>query len=278
MSLEKYLPGNMCQWIESNGEKAENITLIRGKNMYLSIGKCIIESPFLVTKESLDKIINLMCKGSIYASQHYLKNGYITLQGGHRVGVAGMLVKNDDKTTHLRNISAINIRIAREIIGASNEIFPHIINEKEVFNTLIISPPSGGKTTILRDISRRLGNSLRVGVVDERGEIASNKDMGKYTFVMEECTKSEGIIMMLRSMSPDVILTDEIGTIDDEAALIKSLNAGVKMICTAHGYDENDIIRRETFKNLIKGKVFEKIIVLSAKNGPGTIEKVIDNR
>lgn len=278
MNLEKYLPWEMCNWIGSKGKQAENITLIRGRNMFISNHNAIIDSPFFVTKETLDNVVNLMCRGSMYANQHSLRNGYITLPGGHRAGVVGKAVKDGDVTTHLRDISAVNIRISREVTGAADIILPYIKEGEKIFNTLIISPPSAGKTTVLRDVARQIGNRCRVGLIDEREEIARGKDVGRYTFVMEDCTKSDGIIMMLRSMSPQVILTDEIGTKEDETALKKLLNAGVKMICTAHGYDENDILRREVFKSLITDKVFEKIIVLSSKNGPGTLEKVIDNR
>lgn len=278
MEFEKYLPYEMCRWIETIGKDVGDITLIRDKNMFAKINGEIIDSPYFVSKDVLSEIVDKMCKGSIYANQYSLKQGYITLSGGHRVGVVGTAVKTDEKVTHLRDITAINIRICREVIGAADEIMPYIKEGDKVYNSLIISPPSAGKTTVLRDIARQLGNCLKVGIVDERSEIAKGKKIGKYTFVMDECSKSEGITMMLRSMAPDVILTDEIGTKEDEKALEKLMNAGVKMICTAHGYDEKDILRREVFKNLIQGKVFEKIFVLSARNGPGTMEKIIDNR
>lgn len=278
MEFEKYLPYEMCRWIETIGKDAGDITLIRDKNMFAKINGEIIDSPYFVSKALLSEIVDKMCKGSIYANQYSLKQGYITLSGGHRVGVVGTAVKTDCAVTHLRDITAINIRICREVIGAADEILPYIKEGDKVYNSLIISPPSAGKTTVLRDIARQLGNLVKVGIVDERSEIAKGKKLGKYTFVMDECGKSEGITMMLRSMAPDVILTDEIGNKEDEKALEKLMNAGVKMICTAHGYDEKDVLRREVFKNLIQGKVFERIFVLSAKNGPGTVEKIIDNR
>lgn len=278
MNIEKYLPRDMCSWIEKNAFNAGNITLIRKKNMFVTENDAIVESPFFVTETILENIVNLMCKGSIYANQHTLKDGYIPLEEGCRAGITGTCITENGKVNYMRNITAVNIRICREVTGCADGIMPYIKANGRIYNTLIISPPSAGKTTVLRDIARQLGNFSRVGIIDERGEIAKNKDVGKYTFVMEECEKSSAILMMLRSMSPNVIITDEIGTERDEEALETLLNAGVKMICTAHGYDEKDIMRRRVFKRLIEGKVFERLIVLSARNGPGTVENIINNK
>ncbi len=277
MDLEKYLPENMYTWLRTNGKNASDITLIRDKYMFVSKGNCIVKSPIFITKETLEAIINRMCKGSIYANQYTLKAGYLTLPGGNRVGVTGTCVLKDGKIEYMRNITAINIRISREIIGAADNVMKYIQNSHRIYNTLIVSPPGAGKTTLLRDIARQLGNSYRIGIVDERGEICINNNMGDFSFVLDECEKSEGIVMLLRSMSPQIILTDEIGSDNDEKVIKRLLNAGVKTICTAHGYDERDIMRRKSFKSLINEKAFERIIILSAKNGPGTVEKVIDN-
>ena len=277
MEFEKYLPKVMCNWIKERGN-LQDITLIRNKNMFVTENGVIIESPFFVGEEELENIVNKMCKGSVYANQHTLKEGFITLDSGHRVGVVGTYVLNDENKAFLRDISAINIRISREIKGVGDKIIGSINEGERIYNTLIISPPSAGKTTILRDVARILGDRFRVGIVDERGEIAKGKDVGKFTFVMEECGKNKGIMMLLRSMSPDVIITDEIGNDEDETAIKTLINAGVKIICTAHGYDENDLLRRSVFKKLIDNKIFERIIILSKSKGVGTVEKLIDNR
>lgn len=278
MEFEKYLPRNMCDWLINNSDKAGDITLIADKNMFISSSGITKESPHFVTKSMLEDIVTRMCRGSIYANQHTLKHGFITLQGGIRVGVTGKCIVSDEKISYMRNITAINIRIPRDLFGVADKVMEYIENSDRVFNTLIISPPSGGKTTLLKDIARQLGNKYRVGVADERGEFSDCSNLGKYTFVMEDCEKDEGIVMLLRSMSPQVIITDEIGTEKDEYAIRKVINAGAKTICTAHGFDERDIMRRNVFKSLLKEKIFERIIVLSGRNGPGTLEKVIDNK
>lgn len=174
------------------------------------------------------------------------------------------------------------------------KIIKHIIDNKnsksEVYNTLIISPPQCGKTTLLRDITRVLSNGvkemdqkgIKVGLIDERSEIAAchkglpQFDIGIRTDILDRCPKSIGMIMMVRSMSPQVIVTDEIGGEGDKDAIVSILNAGVKIIATAHGFNISELKAGEKFWGLIEDKVFERYIVLSNINGPGTVEEIID--
>lgn len=276
MTYINYLPQSLALWLENNAKEATDITLINDKNMFITEKGYIKESPFFVSKNLLYDIVMKMCKGSMYANQNTLKDGYITLGGGHRVGVVGTVVNESGKSTYMREISALNIRISRDIYGAADKIMPYIKSENRVYNTLIISPPSCGKTTALRDVARQLGNCVKVGVVDERSEIVQGKCVGKYVFSLDGCSKHEGILMLLRSMAPSVIITDEIGSEEDETAIKKLINAGVKIICTAHGYDEKDVMRRKVLAELITDGAFERLIILSAKNGAGTLEKVIN--
>lgn len=275
MFLEKYLPEKFCGWLEMNAKNASDISLIRDKNMFITESGIVYDSDCFVTKNDLDNVIGKMCNGSLYSSQNTLKKGFFTLPGGHRVGVVGDAVSNDrDEIEYLRNITGLNIRISRHVNGAADKIIPHIKTAEGICNTLIVAPPGAGKTTILKDLIKQLSTYYRIGVADERMELSQNTE-GKYVFSIKGCSKSEGILMLLRSMSPQVIITDEIGTEADEVVLEKLLNAGVKMICTAHGYSEKDIARRKVFKRLVEANVFEKIIVISNKYGYGTIEKVI---
>ena len=223
--------------------------------------------------EAVDK----MSRRSIYAAQNELRHGFLTLEGGHRVGVCGKTLVENGKITSLSDISSLNLRIAREVRGCAEGI----IDAVAMKNTLIISPPACGKTTFLRDIARLLSERMvKVGIVDERGEIAScykgrpQLDIGANTDVFTNCPKSDGIMMLLRSMSPDVIITDEIGTQEDEETLFATLNAGVKIVCSAHGYDRDDLRRRGLLKSLMERNVFETVVVLSRRNGPGTVERV----
>jgi len=235
-----------------------------------------------VNQDMLKSTADKMCQNSIYSVQNELKHGFLTLVGGHRAGVCGKTIVENGKIIHLSEISSINLRIAHEIKGAANKVIAYI-TEGGVSNTLIISPPSCGKTTLLRDIARQLASEefmLRVGIVDERSEIAAvfkgeaQNDIGFLSDVYDGCPKAEGMLMLLRAMAPDVIITDEIGSEKDEMAIFSLINAGVRVICTAHGYDKEDLVRREGIGKLIKNNIFEKIIVLSRKNGAGTIERM----
>ncbi len=277
MILNKYLPYDICKWLQMYKEEAGDITLIENKNLFISIAGKTVKSPFFISKSMMSEVVEKMCKNSLYANQNTLKNGYITIEGGHRVGVVGSIVRNDnDEVTHMRNISGLNIRISRDIIGAANKVIGGINNNGRIYNTLIIAPPGAGKTTMLRDIARQLGQIYRVGIVDERSEICAGKDTGEFTFVLDGCPKSKGIIMMIRSMSPDVILTDEIGTYEDEMAIEKTINAGVKIVCTVHGFGIEDAKKRGIIKDLIENKVFEKTVVMSERLGKGTVESISD--
>lgn len=241
-------------------------------------------SPFYLSQYAIKEILLKMCKNSIYAVQNELCEGFLTLKYGHRVGVCGKINRQDNKIISLTDFSSLNIRISREIIGAADAVIPFIVADKKPLNTLFISPPGCGKTTILRDLARQLAGgkySFRVGIVDERNEISSvyrgkpYNDVGALSDILSFSPKPEGIVMLLRGMNPEIIITDEIGTENDEKAILSTVNCGVKIICSAHGYDVEDVKRREGIGRLIDSKIFERIIVLSNKNGIGTVEKII---
>ena len=275
--LEKYLPKNLCDIIEPYNNQVTDITLSRDEYMYFNIGKRITDTDIFITKEMLDEIVARICNGSIYANQSTLKHGYITLKEGYRVGLTGTAVVSDEgRITHLRDISAINIRVRHVISGVADGVIDYITEGGKICNTLIIAPPGAGKTTLLGDIAFKLSESFRVGIADEREEISQGRKIGKHAFVMRGGIRSEGMLSLLRSMSPEVIVTDEIGTEGDEKAILYLINAGVKVICTVHGYSERDIMRRQIFARLIKEKVFERMIILSSRLGPGTVEKIIN--
>ena len=167
-------------------------------------------------------------------------------------------------------MSSLNFRVARQVIGAGDKII-NLIKKNGIFeNTLIISPPGVGKTTVLRDIVRQISNSgYEVSLIDERTEIAAcfngipQNDVGKRTDVMDGVNKDDGIRMMVRSMRPDFVATDEIGTDDDAEAIMYAINSGVKVIATAHGNNIQDLNRSEGLKKIIEHGLFKKIIVMS---------------
>lgn len=247
--------------------------------------------PYLVDQSELSKTIEIMSENSIYAYQDEIKNGFITLKGGHRVGIAGKVVLDGNSIKNIKNISGINIRISREVPGCSDHVINYVLNGKGgIYNTLIISPPQCGKTTILRDIARKISDGIsesgfrgmKVGIVDERSEIAAcykgvpQNNVGMRTDVMDGCPKSLGMCMMIRSMSPQVIITDEIGGQGDKESIMSVINAGVKIIATAHGYNLTELKSRREVIGLMEEKVFERFIVLNNSKGPGTLAEVID--
>lgn len=243
---------------------------------------------YRVTIDDMRNIIQRISNYSIYAFEEEIRQGYITIEGGHRIGISGQCVIENGTIKTIKHIGSINIRVAKEIIGCSNKIMREIIKAERVNNTIIISPPKCGKTTLLRDITRNLSNGYtpmsflgkRTVVIDERSEIASSfkgvpqMNVGIRTDVYDNCIKSQGIIMAIRTMAPDVIVCDEIGTDKDIEALVMAYNSGVSLIATIHGNDIDDIYKRPVFKDILENKMIDKIIVLSNRNGIGTIESI----
>lgn len=253
------------------------------------------QAAYYCTREDLERTMQLICRNSLYAFAKELQQGFITIPGGHRVGLAGQVVGNDGKANLIKTISSINIRVAKEIIGCANSVLPYIIDRKKrISNTLIISPPRCGKTTVLRDLVRQISNGtertdihkggMQVGVVDERSEIAACQngvptlDIGIRTDVLDSCSKSYGMLMLIRSMSPQVIATDEIGSPDDVYALLEALNAGISIIATAHGGSTQELLQRPYIKDVVKHNFFERYILLGNNPTIGTVTEVFSGK
>ena len=269
-------------------DKIQEIRIKVGKPIILNLAFEEKVLDYIPTREDLRHLITKISNYSLYAFEEEIKQGYITLKGGHRVGLAGECVMSKGEVRTIKNISSLNIRICKEVIGASNKVMRLITENDRVYNTLIVSPPKCGKTTILRDIAKNLSNGMyqislkgkKVTIVDERSEIAAcyngipQMNVGIRTDILDNCLKKSGMIMAIRSLSPEVLICDEIGTEGDLEALNMAFNSGVNIIVTVHGYDINDIYNRKVFKELIDNCVLERIIVLSNRRGAGTIEKV----
>lgn len=229
------------------------------------------------SKSDMELFIDSMTKCSIYSYLSDINNGFITLLGGHRVGLCGSVVMENDNITAVKDISSINIRVAKEIIGVGDRVYNTIVGGDVVSSTLIVSPPACGKTTLIRDLTRQISNSIKsakIALIDERGEIAAvymgepQNDIGLRTDVYNSYTKRDGIIRAIRSMSPTVIVVDEIGSRDDLENLLLAKKSGVEIIATMHG-DENNI------SEIVDLKIFQNIIFLKKNNEFDRVENII---
>lgn len=290
----QYFPRSVREQIttrinEQLAQYIEEIRIRNNKPIILKIAQEQMIINYNIQKEEINEIFQRICENSIYSYQKQISEGYITIRGGHRIGITGSAVIENDKVINLNYISSLNIRIAREKKESSKEIIQEIINFKEntIYNTLIISPPGGGKTTLLRDIIRKISNGIEeinfkakvVGVVDERGEIAAmykgipQNDIGIMTDVINNIGKAKGMKLLIRSMSPQVITCDEIGNKEDVEAINIAMCAGIKGIFTAHGGSIEEVKKNRELQSLLQEQLIEKIILLD-KNQKGKIKSI----
>ena len=231
------------------------------------------------------QLMDYTTKYSAYAFADELKNGFITLKGGYRVGIAGKTVLGREGVSGFGYCTSFCIRIPREVRGVASELFGRVRQEGRFLNTLIVSPPGMGKTTLLRDMARLLGTDapgrtgLRVAVIDERSEIAGGQGIGRFdvgmkTDVLDGCPKSQGIMMALRSLNPQVIITDEIGRPEDATALDDAMSCGVGIVATAHGGSMQDILSRPVLREMAGAALFELFVVIGGEKGIGGITEI----
>lgn len=290
--LFEILPKTIRSKLEQieNLQGLEELRIKVNKPLFIHIGSKEERWDYIPTTEDIKYIMQRISNYSIYAFEDEIRQGYITIKGGHRVGLCGICVIENNSIKTIKDISSINIRACKEIIGCADKVMPYITYNNSVHNTIIISPPKCGKTTLLRDITRQLSqgdenknfHGKNVSIIDERSEIAGSfkgipqMDVGIRTDVLDNCPKSEGIMMAIRSMSPEVIVCDEIGTQRDMESILMALNSGISLITTIHGFGIEDLYKRLVFKELVENYVFSRAIVLSNKSGIGTIECIYD--
>lgn len=249
-------------------EKIEEIRLRTGQAMMLVYAAGQKKAGTrTVTRQDLDYILARAANNSVYAELESIKNGYLTVDGGHRLGLAGSVVIKDGEVTNINNLTSIAIRIAGEVKGASKDVIRAYGGEFD--STLIVAPPGCGKTTLLRDMICNLSNSgFRISVCDERGELAAchagvpQLPIGENTDVLSGCPKAEGMLMLLRSMNPQIIAVDEITAAQDVAAIEQAANCGVQLLATAHGRSMEDLLTRELYRRLIDLGVFKYIVII----------------
>lgn len=245
---------------------------------------------FCPTRIDCQKMINRISQHSLYALEEELRRGFITIEGGHRIGLSGRVVVESGKVKYIRDITSFNVRLARAVTGVGEKVLPFLLHDQTVENVLIVSPPQCGKTTLIRDLARLASTgtsdtpAYKVGIVDERSEIAGciagvpQHDVGPRTDVLDACPKAEGMMMMIRAMSPEILVVDEIGRVEDSQAVHEAVFAGVHLFTTAHGCSLADISQRPILARLIEEKVFSRILVLSRRSGPGTVEAIYNKK
>jgi len=278
------LPDRLRQSVPEMGEdvlaQVEEIRLRAGHPLTLTVSDTgrRVNGP-AVEPQELELLLHTASKWSVHTVLDQLCSGFMTIEGGHRLGVAGTAVMEGERIRTLSNISSVNIRIARQIKGCARELALHIEGEVGVANTLIVAPPGAGKTTLLRDIIRILSEGgLRVCVADERGELAAmwqgkaQMDLGPNTDVLTGCPKAQAVQIMLRGMNPQVIAVDEITAPEDVRAMELAMGCGVCVLATAHAQNEDDLCRRPIYRTLLEAGVFEQVVVLSRCGGQRTVQ------
>ena len=246
--------------------------------------------PHIVTKEEMRETMEYISHYSLYAYENELRQGFLTVEGGHRVGVAGKVIMEKDKVKNIQYISSVNIRVSHEVLGCADRLLPYITKNMQVCHTLIISPPCCGKTTLIRDLIRQISDGNQyvkgcsVGVVDERSELGgcylgiAQNHLGTRTDILDCCPKAEGMMMLIRSMSPQVIAVDEIGTSEDIHAIEYAMQCGCKLIASVHGLDMDEATKKPVLGELIRRRMFERYVVLGNGEKPGEIRGVYDER
>lgn len=256
--------------------------------MFVTTNGCLTNvgdsQPLLITDAlEVSECFNVACGYSVYSHINEIKEGFVTINGGHRVGVTGTAVISSGEIMNIREISTVSIRICREIKGCGNTIVNHINKSSGGF--IICGVPCSGKTTVLRDVARILSfeERRRVSLIDSRGELSSSyrgfsqMDVGLCD-VMNGYPRAEGIIQAVKVFSPEFIVCDEIGSSSDSSAILSGINSGVRFISTAHAADYNELLSRPFLKNILLTGAFEKIVFLSGRHNPGVIKEIVDIR
>lgn len=239
-----------------------------------------------ISAEDIEEMLTFISKYSIYAYEEEIRQGFLTIDGGHRIGFAGQVRLSEGKVSHMVNIRFLNIRVARERKGCALKLLPWIYRDGEFYNTLLISPPGVGKTTYLRECIRQISGEKEKGkkicVIDERSEIAAchlgipQNDLGMRTDVIDGCPKSEGMMLALRSMSPDIIAVDELGGTEDTAMIRQAALSGCQIFGTVHGGELEDIKRKDILRTCYEERLFRRYIFLKKDAGGKRSFEVFD--
>lgn len=260
------------------------------------------QKAYRITQRDIKETLERMSHYSLYAFEEEIKQGFLTIQGGHRVGLAGKVVMEKGLLRGMSYITFLNIRVSHEIVGCGRRVIPFIAKENQICHTLIISPPGCGKTTLLRDLIRMISDGefgedatvqtrlveqrgsmgWSVGVVDERSELGAcyqgvpQNNLGGKTDILDCCPKAFGMMMLIRSMAPKVIAVDEIGNREDVDAITYAMNSGCKILATIHGTSMEEVRNKPAIRKLVEERLFERYILLSKEKGIGHVEHIFD--
>ena len=265
---------SLCALGKDRLDELEELRLRRGFPMtaLLPEGEVEADGP-PIGEDDLRQVVENATQASAHTALDRVRQGFVTLRGGHRVGLCGSVVKREGQIVTLRDISSLSIRVARPVTGQAMELLPRLTEQGVFLSTLILAPPGAGKTTLLRDLVRSLsdgaaGPPLRVGVADERGEVAAMWQgepqlyVGRHTDVIDGCSKAEGLSILVRGMNPQVVAVDEITDPADVRAIAEAAGCGVALVATAHGAGREDLTRRPVYRALLGNGIFRRLVVI----------------
>jgi stage III sporulation protein AA len=267
------------------------LVVYQGKEYFMdNLGNLSGREAYRVTYGDIRESLEHIAGYSLYAYEEELRQGFLTVQGGHRVGVAGKTILEEEKIKGIKQIAYMNVRLAHEIKGCADQVIPYLYEGNQICHSLIISPPCCGKTTLLRDLIRQISNGWEkhrgqtVGVVDERSEIAGcyqgvpQNDLGIRTDVLDCCPKAEGMMMLIRSMSPKVVAVDEIGDDKDIRAIESVLRCGCTLVATVHGNSIEEVKKKPLLAQIMNQEIFQRLILLENDGHAGVIRGIFNEK